>query len=85
MVSLIRKIYTNGDKFNHFIVGLSVGLASIVVVATIAFWKELRDRNNGGSFDKDDLHATMFGGAVGFALRLALIGQVIATINIFNL
>lgn len=58
------------NRYKHFAVGFSLGFLSFVLAVVGAFYKEIKDSRSGGYFDKNDLFATLIGGAFGQFLSL---------------
>lgn len=60
------------NRYKHFFVGFALGFLSFVLAVIGAFYKEIKDARSGGYFDKNDLFATLIGGAFGQFLSLIL-------------
>lgn len=61
------------NRYKHFFVGFALGFLSFVLAVIGAFYKEIKDARSGGYFDKNDLFATLIGGAFGQFLSLILL------------
>lgn len=68
MINLLRQ----KDKQKHFFVGALLGFVSFILAVIGAFYKEIKDARSGGLFDKNDIFATLLGGAFGQFLSLVL-------------
>lgn len=60
------------NRYKHFFVGFALGFLSFVLAVVGAFYKEIKDARSGGIFDKNDIFATLIGGAFGQFLSLIL-------------
>lgn len=60
------------NRYKHSFVGFALGFLSFVLAVIGAFYKEIKDARSGGYFDKNDLFATLIGGAFGQFLSLIL-------------
>ena len=60
------------DRQKHLLVGFALGFLSFVLAVIGAFYKEIKDSRSGGYFDKNDLFATLIGGAFGQILSVPL-------------
>lgn len=60
------------NRYKHFFVGFALGFLSFVLAVIGAFYKEIKDARSGGIFDKNDLFATLIGGAFGQCFSFVL-------------
>lgn len=57
------------NRYKHILVGFSLGLISVILAVIAEVYKEIKDKKNGGYFDKADLACTIVGGIVGNAVN----------------
>lgn len=66
------KMMADVKRIKNILVGFALGFISFILAVIGAFYKEIKDKNSGGIFDKNDIFATLIGGILGQILSVPL-------------